>query len=168
MSEANAERLRFVLVPGMDADRFVGRLPRYVPNVWFAEDAQIWRDLSKAFPKAHIVLFPWSRTNTQGARNVAANNLVLYIGELRREYDRVVIIAHSHGGNVAMQATQRTPGDDLLLVTLGTPFVEVRSERSVERIGILFVLLYSMPLIVAVLSFSYFAAVGPTNRSHPA
>lgn len=45
----------------------------------------------------------------------------------------------------------------------------MRSERSVERIGILFVLLYSIPLIVAVLSFSYFAAVGPTNRaSHSA
>jgi len=55
-----------------------------------------------------------------------------------------------------MQATQRAPGDDLYLVTLGTPFVQIIAEKFVKRIGLLFVLLYSIPLFASALSFVYF------------
>lgn len=165
MTSVADNRLCFVLVPGIDPGRFIGWAPSYKPNLWFQDDHQISKDLSKSFPGARIIRFEWSRTNTQRARSQAAEKLVSLIAELRREFSRIVIIAHSHGGNVAVQATQRTPGDDLLLVTLATPFIEVRAEKSVQRIGVLFVLLYSLPLLAAAFSFPYFFATGQVDRA---
>jgi hypothetical protein len=48
---------------------------------------------------------------------------------------------------------------NVFLVTLATPFIQIRNEKSVQRIGILFVLLYSLPLIAAVGAFIRFASL---------
>ena len=78
--------------------------------------------------------FIWDGANTHAARLSAGERLAERLRQLRREHPlaRLVVVAHSHGGNVAMYAMRHletaSPAapqivDDL--VCLGTPFFRV-------------------------------------------
>ena len=66
--------------------------------------------------------FQWSGENRTPARDVAGHILAGTIAQIRRENpnEPINVIAHSHGGNVAFEATQAGAQIDTL-VTLGTP-----------------------------------------------
>src|SRR5215469_12366131 len=73
-------------------------------------------------------IFHWSGDNSWIARTHAAVALADYVAKLRKEGWRCHIVAHSHGGNVAMEALPQiiaAPGPNeppYTIVTLGTPF----------------------------------------------
>src|SRR5262245_4769102 len=78
-------------------------------------------------------IFQWSGENSWIARTRAASALGDYVAKLRKDGWRYHIIAHSHGGNVVVEALPQivaapTP-DDMLgtIVTLGTPFIDTMS-----------------------------------------
>jgi len=99
--------------------------------------------------RVRLERFAWSGRNSHGARTRAARRLAL---QLKHEFrsDRVVLIAHSHGGNVCAQAL-RDLGDDpriIKLICLSTPFL-VERLRDVSRLGrSLFMLMPGAPLIL--------------------
>jgi pimeloyl-ACP methyl ester carboxylesterase len=70
--------------------------------------------------------FRWSGSHNQAARRRAAEGLRARLTCLRARYDKVVVIGHSHGGNVGLQAVQALPDDAVSLITLATPFFYVR------------------------------------------
>lgn len=161
--DAPAKRLCFVLVHGARLiDRIIGwwsYLTCRRPTRWFDADSPLSQEVSKAFPDARIVRFSWSGAMSHRARYTAAGRLETLLAELLAACDDVVVIAHSHGGNVALMSLAMLRTAHVHLVTLGTPFIQVRKERSVQRIGILFVLLYSFPLFLAAGAFVYFASL---------
>jgi pimeloyl-ACP methyl ester carboxylesterase len=57
-------------------------------------------------PTAQFEPFEWSGWHSQGARSRAAEELKARLGELRRQHEKIVVVGHSHGGNVALQAAQ--------------------------------------------------------------
>jgi hypothetical protein len=78
--------------------------------------------------------FHWSGDNSWVARTRAATELGNYVLKLRNEGWCCHIVAHSHGGNVVLEAllpqiTTALPADALLgkIVTLGTPFMDTVS-----------------------------------------
>src|SRR5262245_40667233 len=83
-------------------------------------------------PAGHLI-FQWSGENNWVARTRAASALGDYVAKLRKDGWRCHIVAHSHGGNVVVEALPQivaasspneTPGT---IVTLGSPFIDTMS-----------------------------------------
>jgi Alpha/beta hydrolase family len=109
---------------------------------WFEKGSVFWNDLSEQVRlrniDAQVESFCWTGENSLMARDIAAKLLAERLVQLSRgDKDRsVVIIAHSHGGNVAAHAISHLNGIDIdpLIVTIATPFVEVfELKRSMLR-----------------------------------
>jgi hypothetical protein len=73
-----------------------------------------------------IVPFNWSGDNSVFQRAKAATDLKLYLEKHLTLDTPLMIIAHSHGGNVAMQAITQFEGvSRVYLCTLATPFLRL-------------------------------------------
>src|SRR5215470_6966805 len=112
-------------------------------------------------------IFQWSGENNWIARTRAASALGDYIARLRKDGWRYHIIAHSHGGNVVVEALpqivaasspKETPGT---IVTLGTPFIDTMSPifKRVRRTRtVLNVLSWiAFAIVASVLAIIYYA-----------
>ncbi len=71
--------------------------------------------------------FDWLKyngiTNDIYSRNLASDELVKYVLEKSHDFDEIVLIGHSHGGNVALQAVNRIVAErkKVYLITVNTP-----------------------------------------------
>jgi Alpha/beta hydrolase family len=86
----------------------------YPPNKrwWFEEGSQFRMRLDEALKAAsldwQIRAFLWSGANSVHARDCAASELSHQLTiDLQDPEAKVVIVAHSHGGNVALRALQK-------------------------------------------------------------
>jgi putative serine esterase DUF676 len=89
-----------------------------------------------------IRVFQWSGGNSFMARRRAAVELAEDIKKISLDNPnaRIVCVAHSHGGNVALYAVQLLKGVDLSnpnekkidIITLATPFVQMMSSSCVQ------------------------------------
>jgi hypothetical protein len=79
-------------------------------------------------------IFHWSGDNSWLARTRAASELGENVTKLRNQGWHVHIIAHSHGGNIVIEAlpqimaAPKSIGSPIKIVTLGTPFMDTRSQ----------------------------------------
>jgi hypothetical protein len=123
---------------------FYGRWPAgFVPkNLWFAAGSEFRNRLTAALSKrglsVHISPFLWSGANSVRERDRAAHQLVEHIRAKQSDYpsSTQVIVAHSHGGNVALRALDQlgTMRDEVFIATIATPFVEIlRSKISLQE-----------------------------------
>jgi pimeloyl-ACP methyl ester carboxylesterase len=74
----------------------------------------------------------WSGANRHNARCAAAEAFSKYIEEVRRDYPRHahIVIAHSHGGNVVLQAVTASAATVDGVVCLATPFISTRANTA--------------------------------------
>jgi hypothetical protein len=90
--------------------------------------AQCWAHCANGNP-----IFEWSGENDWIARTRAASALADYVAKLRNEGWRCHIVAHSHGGNVVVEALPQILAAPMSsespskIVTLGTPFIDTRA-----------------------------------------
>src|SRR5262249_46762260 len=103
---------------------------------WFEEGSQFRTALDAALKSASldwpIRAFVWSGANSVHARDRAASELSQQLRkDLQDPNATAVIIAHSHGGNVAFRALQHlnSTADQIKVVTLATPFLRVVARR---------------------------------------
>ena len=111
--------------------------------LWFAEGSEFRTRLTAALSKhglsAQISPFTWSGANSVQERDKAARRLAEDIRAKQSEYpnSRQVVIAHSHGGNVALRALDKlevTRQENVFVATIATPFVEiVRTKPRLRR-----------------------------------
>lgn len=100
---------------------------------WSGGGSPLWRELASA--GARCERFAWSGRNSHHARRHAAEDLehtLLAVSAARPETQHA-IVAHSHGGNVALHAASRLAcagGPPVRVVTLATPFLFASSTRS--------------------------------------
>jgi hypothetical protein len=98
--------------------------------------ARCWAHCSDDSP-----IFQWSGENSWIARTRAAAALAEYLAERRAQGWRCHIVAHSHGGNIVMEALPQilaVPGSGEshgTIVTLGSPFMDTMSPilKRIER-----------------------------------
>jgi hypothetical protein len=113
---------------------------REVKRPWFEEGSQFRAGLEAALKSASldwpIRAFLWSGANSVHARNYAARKLSDQLRNSLQDHPDVtaVIIAHSHGGNVALRALQHldSMAGRIRIVTLATPFLRVIARRLFE------------------------------------
>lgn len=100
---------------------------------WFEEGSpfriKIEEELKNAPDEHPIRTFCWSGANSVYARDAAAAELANNLREdLESPGDAAIVIAHSHGGNVALRALHYLnpqQASRVKLVTLATPFLRV-------------------------------------------
>jgi pimeloyl-ACP methyl ester carboxylesterase len=75
------------------------------------------------FGDTNARFFNWSGGNSDEARSLAAQQLAKLINDYHQKCpdEPINVVAHSHGGNVALMASATVPIDEL--VTLGTPIL---------------------------------------------
>ncbi len=86
-------------------------------------DSSFRAAVAKTFGETPID-WQWSGADTDAARIVGGTKLARFLEKYRKEHpcEKVNIVAHSHGGNVAFVASQHTRIDTL--VALGTPIAD--------------------------------------------
>jgi hypothetical protein len=116
------------------------------PSQWYQPRSEFCRDLNARLKKlgsparcwAHLTddssCFFWSGRNDWAARTAAAADLARLMYTLIKDGWRVHVVAHSHGGNVLLEAldigaegfAQAHDYEDGYLVLMGTPIMELR------------------------------------------
>ena len=102
-----------------------GLVTIYVHGTWssgeeaFPEDFR--KTVNKYFVDSNEIIFNWSGKNRDSARKSAGAQLAQVINSYSQNhpYESINIVAHSHGGNVALIASNKASINNL--VTLGTP-----------------------------------------------
>ncbi|MFZ2030301.1 MAG: hypothetical protein WAU68_08335 [Vitreimonas sp.] len=121
---------------------------------WFQRGSRfterLKRDLAAQAIESEIVPHLWTGANSAWERERAANKLAALVRRLRGRYAGVHIIGHSHGGNVANDAAvllkwglRRHAKNERFdsLVTVGTPFFDVRTGWIQALAGVLFLVI---------------------------
>jgi hypothetical protein len=104
---------------------------------WFDQGSVFRSSLHEQFEErainAFIEIHPWSGENSIVERNGAATKLVERLREQKSRSPNSLqaIVAHSHGGNVALRAMHLMgdAGKYPIVVTIATPFLQVVSQR---------------------------------------
>jgi hypothetical protein len=98
---------------------------------WVLPDSRLGLWLRLQLQPAHIAPFRWSGRNSVKAREEASLALQDHLRAYRARYPnaRHAVVAHSHGGNVALAALadRELASGTLGVVTLGTPFLSART-----------------------------------------
>ena len=105
---------------------------------WFEAGSDFRKALQEKLSAAGLLgtrihPFLWSGANSIFERNLAAQTLAHLLVKNNKENPSAgqLIIAHSHGGNVALRALHMLPPNfpALWVVTIATPFVEILASR---------------------------------------
>lgn len=117
--------------------------------------------------KSIIYSFNWSGKNSHSARLLAGSNLAEHLKNLSFQFpeSEQIVIAHSHGGNVALYAIKylKNPSFKFKVVTMATPFLNVTLNDSKPFLALLpfavvtviFPLLLTLPLAFIVLFMNF-------------
>jgi hypothetical protein len=114
-------------------------------------------------------IFHWSGDNSWLARTRAASELGENVTKLRNQGWHVHIIAHSHGGNIVIEAlpqimaAPKSIGSPIKIVTLGTPFMDTRSqllERAKRATAMFRGLLWLTVIVSIVIDSRYTLTIG--------
>jgi hypothetical protein len=154
MSERAQHQLLLTLVHGTWPDGLFPRIVRFKqrvreltgrqrgdpPPYWFEESSPFLDRLSTELGDVPHKIKPlrWTGKNSIFERDKTAHVLAEYLSAEHAEHpqDTQLIIAHSHGGNIALRALHHLPEHDAsrsggadtanpLVVTLATPFIEI-------------------------------------------
>ena len=104
---------------------------------WTREGSLMYAALSRRFPEARLERFEWSGANSVLERGDASMALRTDLISRINNGQRVYVVAHSHGGNVALNAiTHLEPLqiDQVALCCLATPFFHAK-KRQIEILG---------------------------------
>lgn len=105
---------------------------------WMREGSELRQTVLQKFPNMKIDEFLWNGAkgyyaNSQEARYRSAKDLGRKLQHDSENFDHTVVIGHSHGGNVALQAMNEIDTKNMSLVTLGTPFFHVE-KNNIEKV----------------------------------
>jgi pimeloyl-ACP methyl ester carboxylesterase len=144
------------------------RAPRaHRPAIWSDTDSPFARKLACSLPKGtRILTFPWTGYNSARGRSEAAELLSSVLNnESQPMTSPVFLIAHSHGGNVALEACSKSGVKVAGIVTLATPFLSVsrrslseHERRVMERFRTLVLQLFYW-LLIALLFYALYSSV---------
>jgi hypothetical protein len=122
---------------------------------WVAPGSLLRRELEHGLADVVFREFPWTSANTHAARTEAGVRLAAFIRDGHAQYPeaRHFMIAHSHGGNVALYAMRDPAAREVVagIVTLATPFIRTRRRAFHRHVVSMASVLLAVPLISAFL-----------------
>ena len=111
---------------------------------WTKDGSKLRRQIADALGEqgrsVHFDAFEWSGRNTHKARIKAGYELADHVSKLRKSYPSCshFIVAHSHGGNIALFAHKHLPEKlhSLGIATLGTPFLYAKLKDDLQKMSL--------------------------------
>jgi len=120
---------------------------------WTQSTSDLAQALSTALERVHFERFVWSGSNSHRARCRAARNLQEHISNCAGKYGQQdhFVIAHSHGGNVALYALRDKDAARSVrgTICLSTPFIHCR-KRDLGPAGLVPLGVFGWALAVAL------------------
>jgi len=131
---------------------------------WTRENSSIRRAIAtSAKGRVAFETCSWSGLNTHAERIRGGRAFAELVAQIRGRPNptRIVAIAHSHGGNVVAYGSKGVPPADQVdaVVTLGTPFLDLKARRLEPYFRILDICLHGLAiaaLILPLLMISHF------------
>jgi len=161
-----------------DTEKEISENPVPGRKRWFEDGSEFRQALELALhdePVEYVIrTLLWSGGNSVHARDAAALRLA---EELEKDLERPdvtpIVIAHSHGGNVALRALQHLRSDPsrIRVVTLATPFLRVFVRDAVDLSFTLRILIWGaifgivFTLVTACILFVSTAVAGLTSMT---
>ncbi|PTR29611.1 triacylglycerol lipase [Pseudomonas sp. GV085] len=103
---------------------------------WITATSEIYKKLSATYPNASVNMFQWSGGNSHRARTLAGLELASTLEtQLSIEPEKKhILIAHSHGGNVALYAMRNKLVASAVtkIVFLSTPFFHAKKRETMR------------------------------------
>jgi hypothetical protein len=162
LAPADGATLQITLVPGTWAYGFFRRRATLYhparPPRWFEENSAFRSALESELRRMGfdftINVLQWDGANSVHSRATQTELLAKDLERQRSPGVRRVIIAHSHGGNIARKAASlvKTGGNDLAIVTLATPFLQA-SPRHEDSPRLILDILFSFLGFMSVAAF---------------
>jgi predicted esterase len=123
------------------------RLPKPELRRWFEPESKFRKQLEERLAggvRYAIEVFCWSGANSIRERERATQELnqLLLAQQARHPGARLLVIGHSHGGNVALKAGYLTEqaGGKLDIVTIATPFLQIAERGASWQAAIVFLI----------------------------
>jgi hypothetical protein len=154
------------------SEGFVGKLNAALEQRGSA--AQCWSHCTEGRE-----IFHWTGDNSWIARTAAAYELAAYVAKLQSQGWCCHIVAHSHGGNVVVEAlpllldSQHAKAPLGRIVTLGTPFIDAsapiseRVRRGYRALKFVARIAFIVSLLVSIIWSSIRIANGWINFTYP-
>lgn len=133
-----SENIHIVAVHGTFSGKEYIEDIRHSETEFYSRKSDFSGALLAELPDARWHEFTWSGKNLESARKKGARELKKYLRGLSLPpEDRVVVISHSHGGNVALDSLRKAPIDNpVSLFTVGTPFIWHEPRRLLGKLGV--------------------------------
>jgi len=128
--------------------------------LWTKPQSQLRKKIGDKVGNAVFSVFNWTGDNSQSARLEAGERLKVHLASLIETHPGAIhfLIAHSHGGNVALYALrdERLASRVVGVITMGTPFLSVhrREIAAVSRLLAVVLALTSIALVVVALELT--------------
>lgn len=90
---------------------------------WAQPGSKLCRFLDAQLGGCSIHVHEWSYHLDEAHRRKAADSLTERIQSMREQYGRMVVIGHSHGGNVVLNSCRELRPGSVEAVTMNTPFL---------------------------------------------
>jgi hypothetical protein len=165
MAGMDFQDLCITLVPGTWARGWSpNRDPRNELNekrFWFGEGSSFRKQIESALQsygiRHEIQIHEWSGKNSILERFRAATGLAEWLKKSIANHPEAtqVVIAHSHGGNIVLQALKQLPPEfSVFIVTLATPFLQITPVASFKQASQIFGMI-SLGVLIAVIHLEY-------------
>lgn len=159
-------------------------VPNAIEPRWWEPTSAFWRAVCAPSQfgtlTGTVKSFVWSGKNSAFERELAARALASELRALRKDFDNIHLIGHSHGGNVIEDALERIawngarrpslskhrcPSKVRSVTTLGTPFLD-RREPVLRKILIILmlILVVLMALLLVVIGIGVYYMTGGTEQ----
>ncbi|NNE57459.1 MAG: hypothetical protein HKN36_05070 [Hellea sp.] len=148
-------QLHIVTVHGTFGGRAYLDNNRLANKEFYSEHSDFSKSLREKLPNSKWHEFIWSGKNLESARHRAARQFRKYLTRLPLgPGDRLLLLAHSHGGNVALNGLRRAPvTNPLNLFSFGAPFIQKSNPSIWGILGLL------IPGLIFFLAFCFIAAI---------
>lgn len=104
--------------------------------IWTRQNSPLFLEIQQSIPNSLVFPFGWSGKNNHKERLSASRELQVYIRHLNKLKPdaQIYLVAHSHGGNVALQALRDFKLQQLVkgLVCLATPYITISPRLTIS------------------------------------
>ena len=112
--------------------------------------------LRERYPEAQYWLFRWTGKNSVRARRTATSELLRHMRRVHREQPNAlhIVIAHSHGGNIAYRSAAARGAPHVSVVTLSTPFISAARRSDKASAGFVSCAVVPLAMLIARTQFA--------------
>ncbi|MBS0984885.1 hypothetical protein [Acetobacter thailandicus] len=104
------------------------------PPKWF-EAGSAFCQVFNTLPNCDIKIFDWNGRNNAAARAQASAFLAKFIDDHIKDYTKLILIGHSHGGNIAFKSLDfidkskfSITTDSVCIIAMATPFLKMGNQ----------------------------------------